>query len=170
LAHPLDRRVRLLLAAAVTYLVTVDVVLLAGPVLQYASPALDEAARDQARIALIGAVVGIVDGYLLAAVLIVFALGLYGLFIGPLQALEKSEVAARLLRVASVDDLKDKLGRVMILILIVKFAQLALELKYAGPFDMLYLALGILLVGAGLFLTGQRKPAGYPKTAASTDA
>jgi len=44
---------RLLLAAAVTYLVTVDVVLLAGPVLQYASPALDEAARDQARIALI---------------------------------------------------------------------------------------------------------------------
>ncbi len=155
----------LVVALAVTYLITVDVVLLARPVLQYTDPALDTAARNQARVDLIGAAVGIVDGYLLAAVMVVFALGLYGLFIGPMPALEKSEVAVRLLRVSSIDDLKDKLGRVVVLILVVKFAQLALELKYAGPLDMLYLAVGVVLIGASLYLTGRRKPAGSPADA-----
>lgn len=149
----------LLMAVAVTWFTTVDAVLLLGPVRQYAQLGADAAARSQVRIDLLGAVVGIVDGYLLAAVLVVFALGLYGLFIGTWRALEQSEVAARLLHVRSVDDLKEKIGRVVILILIVKFAQLALELKYTTSLDVLALAAGILLVGAGFYLTGRHKPA-----------
>jgi uncharacterized membrane protein YqhA len=153
-------------AAGVTYLVTVDVVYLLGQVAQYARPELDAAARDALRLDLIGDVVGIVDGYLLAAVLVLFALGLYELFIGHLAFLEHSEVAARLLRVRSVDDLKDKLGRVVLLILVVKFSQLAMEMTYAAPIDLLYLGLGILLIGGGLFLTSHRGPWGATHPAA----
>ena len=149
----------LLIAAAVTWLVTVDVARLTGPLLQYSGLA-EEAARYQARLDFIGAVVGIIDGYLLAAVLVVFALGLYGLFIGPLPGLEQSPVAGRLLRVSSIDDLKEKLSRVVVLILVVKFAQLALEQKYTSPLDVLSLALGLLLTGASLYLTSHRSKAG----------
>jgi uncharacterized membrane protein YqhA len=117
----------LLVGLGVIYLVTVDVVHLLGTAAGYASPALDAAARDRLRLTAIADVVGILDGYLLAAMMIVFALGLYELFIGSLAVVQRSEVAARLLRVRSVDDLKDKLGRVVLLVLVVKFAQLALQ-------------------------------------------
>jgi len=146
-----------LVAVAVVWLVSVDVAYLGRQVVGYADPALGGAARDAVRLDLIGDVVGIVDGYLLAAVLVLFALGLYGLFVGPIQALEHSEVAGRLLRIRSVDDLKEKLGRVVVLLLAVKFAQLAMEMKYAAPSHLLYLALGILLISGGLYLTGHRE-------------
>lgn len=115
-----------------------------------ANPALDGAAGDALRLDLIGDVVG----YILAAVLVLFALGPYGLFFGPVQVLEQSNVAGRRLRIRSVDDLKEKLGRVVMLLLAVRAAQLAREMKYAAPSDLLYLALGILLITGGLYLTG----------------
>jgi uncharacterized membrane protein YqhA len=149
-----------IVAVGVTYLVTVDVAYLIGQVAQYARPELGTSVRDALRLDLVGDVVGIIDGYLLAAVLVLFALGLYELFIGHLAFLEHSGVAARLLRVRSVDDLKDKLGRVVLLILVVKFSQLAMEMKYTEPIDLLYLSLGILLIGGGLFLTSHRAHSG----------
>lgn len=147
----------LVLAAGVIYLVTVDVLYLFGDFRSYASPALGNEARATLRLGLIAAIVGIVDGYLLAAVLVVFALGLYELFVGNLVVAEQSAVAARLLQVRNIDDLKEKLGRVVLLILVVKFLQQALALKYQSPLDLLYLAVGTALMGLALFLTTAKK-------------
>ena len=108
------------------------------------------------RLDIIGASVGIVDGYLLSAVLVIFGLGLYELFIGNIETLRTSEIGARLLHIQSIEDLKDRLGRVVLLVLVVKFAQLALQQKYEAPVDLLYLAIGITLIGAGLYLTTHR--------------
>jgi uncharacterized membrane protein YqhA len=155
----------LLAGLGVIWLASVDVFYLLAATVSYANPALDTAARDGLRLSVVGDVVGILDNYLLAAMMIVFALGLYELFVGNLAVLERSAMAAKLLRVRSVDDLKDKLGRVVVLVLVVKFAQLALQLKYQSPLDLLMLAAGIVLVGGGLYLStrhGAAKSAAEP--------
>jgi uncharacterized membrane protein YqhA len=147
-----------IMAVGTVFFVSVDVVYALGKIWSYANPALTDSARNALRLDVLGDIVGIVDGYLLGAILVIFGLGLYELFIGNIAGVEQSPVAPRLLQVRSIDDLKDKLGRVVLLILVVKFFQQALELKYQSPLDLMYLALGTLLVGAALYLTtaGQR--------------
>jgi len=101
--------------------------------------------------------VAIVDGYLLAAIMLILALGLYELFVSKIDWLEGSEErASRLLVIHTFDDLKDRLARVVLLILIVKFFQQAVRLKYDDTQDILFLAIGILLIGGALYLTQHR--------------
>jgi len=139
---------------AVLTLTTVDVVALVGKVLSYLRVGLAEGERDDLRLKAISMVVGIVDGYLLAGVLFIFALGLYELFIDKIEVAEGSEFARRLLLVRNLDDLKNRLARVVFLILLVKFLQLALEADYSDPRDLLYLAGGAALLAGALFLGG----------------
>src|SRR5512143_1254821 len=69
------------LALGAFYMATVDVVVLLGNLLPYASPALDPTAREALREATVAGIVKAVDGYLIAAIVLIFALGLYELFI-----------------------------------------------------------------------------------------
>lgn len=116
-----------------------------------------EAEGDALQIEIISNVVSAVDGYLLAVILFIFALGLYELFIGKIDVAEGSEFASRLLLIRSLDDLKDRLANVILIILIVKFFQQALRLKYESSLDVLSLAVGILLVGGALLLSNRTK-------------
>lgn len=144
-------------AAAVLFITTIDAVVLFGTMLTYGT--LDSAARSSAYIETIVNVVAIVDGYLLAAILIIFALGLYELFIDKIDAAEGSDLASRLLLIRSLDDLKDRLANLILVILIVKFCQIALKMKYTQPLDLLYLSIGMVLIGGALFLTSKSKAA-----------
>jgi uncharacterized membrane protein YqhA len=96
-----------------------------------------------------------IDGYLLSAIMIIFAFGLYELFIGKIDIAEHSEVAERLLLIRNLDDLKDRLAKMVVLMLVIEFFQHALEIPIHGMVDLLYLAIGIVLVGATLFLVGR---------------
>jgi uncharacterized membrane protein YqhA len=113
--------------------------------------------NDDFRAHMLTAVVEFVDGILFAAILFIFALGLYELFIGRINFAEGSEFAERLLLIRSIDDLKERLAKVIFLILIVKYFELAITFKVQTSQDLLFLALGIALVAAGLYLT---KPKG----------
>ena len=104
-------------------------------------------------------VVGVVDQYLIVAILVIFADGMYELFIGNISAAEKSSVGPRVLVIRNLDDLKDKLVSVVLVILVVKFFQQALKMHYETPTDLLLLAGGIAAVGVALFLTKKNKPA-----------
>ena len=64
-----------------------------------------------------------------------------------------SLLGERVLLIRSVDDLKTRLGNVVVLMLVIKFFQQALKQKYASPLDLLYLAIGVLLIGGALYLT-----------------
>jgi uncharacterized membrane protein YqhA len=143
------------LAAGTVYMATVDVVLLLGKLAQYASPALDATGRAALREDLIAGTVKAVDAYLIAAILLIFALGLYELFI---DRIDPSETAARmvphLLQIASVDDLKDRIAKLVLLVIIIEFFVYALKVKYATPPDLLYLAVGVLFIGGALYLSG----------------
>jgi len=74
-------------------------------------------------------VVEIIDGYLLATVLIIFALGFYELFISKMDDAENSNNASKILVIHSLDDLKNRLVKVVLMILIVKFFEYANQLR-----------------------------------------
>jgi uncharacterized membrane protein YqhA len=148
--------VSVLLSLAMVVVATVEAVRLVGAVAAFMAPGLSEATAYSLRLAIVGNVIDVVDGYLLASILLIFGMGLYELFISKIDAAEKSEVASRLLLIRSMDDLKSRLASVVLLILVVKFFQQALRLKYESPLDLLYLGLGILFVGGALFLGHRR--------------
>ena len=143
------------LALGAFYVATVDVVFLLGNLLGYASPALEHGARTELREATVAGIVKAVDSYLIAAILLIFGLGLYELFINKIDPSDSvARAMPRLIQVESLDDLKDRIAKLILLILIIEFFQYALKLTYANSLDLLYLAIGILLIGGALFLSG----------------
>ena len=147
----------LLMAVGAAYLATVDVVSLVGLLLEYADPGLGYEARSELRDDIVTVLAKVLDVYLISAILIVFSLGLYELFVGKIDAAEGSETGSRLLHVRSVDDLKDKVVRLILLILAIEFFQRALQMRYDSSLDLMYLAGGILLLSAAFYLIGLRR-------------
>lgn len=147
----------LVLAVGAIFVAVVDVVYAVGLISQYADPGLGSEARVELRNGIVTAIVKAMDGFLISAILIVFSLGLYELFVGNIDAAEGLETASRLLYVRSLDDLKDKVVRLVLLVLAIEFFQHALRLRYDGSLDLLYLAGGVLLIGGAFYLIGLRR-------------
>lgn len=101
-------------------------------------------------------VIGSVDAYLIATVLLLFSIGLYELFIGKIKALEEGNVASQTLVIKSLDQLKEKLGKVIIMILIVSFFQRAINIQYGSALDLLYIGVSILFVAVAVFITHKK--------------
>lgn len=101
--------------------------------------------------------VGAVDLALLASVLIIFALGLYELFIAELKRPEGG--LNNVLMVKSLNDLKTKLGQVILMILIVKFFEKAQAFAPKAALDFLFYAGAVALLGAALWLVQAEKSA-----------
>ena len=98
----------------------------------------------------VGKVVGAIDLYLMALVLYIFAFGIYELFVSEIEEL-KQQKQSRVLEVHSLDQLKDKLGKVIIMVLIVNFFQRVLHASFSTPLEMIYLALSILALCLGFY-------------------
>jgi uncharacterized membrane protein YqhA len=99
--------------------------------------------------------VGAVDLALLASVLIIFALGLYELFIAEVRRPEGG--LNNVLVVKSLNDLKTKLGQVILMILIVKFFEKAQAFAPKAALDFLFYAGAVALLGAALWLVQAEK-------------
>ncbi|MCX7793657.1 MAG: YqhA family protein [Thermodesulfovibrionales bacterium] len=98
-------------------------------------------------------IIGAIDFYLIATVLIIFGVGLYELFISKIDYAEQDTRSSRILVIHSLDQLKEKLAKVIIMVLIVTFFKHALGLKYENVLNVLYLGAGILLVALALYFT-----------------
>jgi uncharacterized membrane protein YqhA len=144
----------LIAAIAMLALATVDAFYLVRDAAGYAAPHVALMAREQLHDSAVSRIASMLDGYLFAAVLIIFALGLYELFISKIDRAEKSEVATRLLLIRNIDDLKERLGKVIFLILVVRYFQFALHSSPTNAVDLLMLAVGIALIALALYLTG----------------
>ena len=92
---------------------------------------------------IVAELIGAVDLYLIAIVLFIFGFGLYELFISQIDVAKKS-AASKILEIHSLDELKDKLAKVIIMVLIVGFFKRAMNTDYGGPLEMLYLSGAIL--------------------------
>ncbi|RTZ67724.1 MAG: YqhA family protein [Aquificaceae bacterium] len=140
-------------AAAVLYLSSVDAWIMVSHLSDYMSSEISQEQRVELRAETIKHVVEIIDGYLLATVLLIFALGLYELFISKIDGAEEKESASKILIINSLDDLKNRLAKVILMILIVRYFEHALNMKFDTPLDLLYFAGGIALLGLALYLT-----------------
>ena len=142
----------LLVAFAMFFMTSVDAYFLLAHIGEYLSPDLIGEAREDFRTQTVTHIVEIIDGYLLATVLLIFSLGLYELFISKIEQAENSENPS-VLAITNLDDLKTRLGRVILMILIVNFFEHAISMDFHGPLDLLALAGGIVLIGITLYLS-----------------
>ena len=102
----------------------------------------------------VGHIIGAIDDYLLATVLFIFALGLYELFISKIEEAEaEAETSSRILLIHSLDDLKDRLAKVILMILIVTFFKNVIHTTFEDPLNILYLGVGILFVALAVYFT-----------------
>jgi uncharacterized membrane protein YqhA len=159
-----NSRFLVIIAVVMSLLTSIIMFVVAGAdairLIGHLPPYLDPTTPDTVRTALhdqtLGRIATTIDGFLFATILLIFALGLYELFISKIDQVENSEFAKRILLIQSLDDLKDRLAKVIFLILVVKYFEFALEQHVEKPLDLLYLAIGITLIAASLYLTSKK--------------
>ena len=100
---------------------------------------------------IISGIIGAVDLYLIAVVMLIFSFGIYELFISKIDDAENSEAGSKLLAIHSLDELKDKLGKVVVMVLIVSFFKKVINMDFNTPLEMLYLAGSILALALALY-------------------
>jgi len=100
---------------------------------------------------LVSDIIGAVDLYLIAVVLLIFAFGIYELFISEIDDAKDSETGDRILAIHNLDELKSKLGNVIVMVLIVSFFKKVIHMDFSRPLDMLYLALSIFALALSLY-------------------
>ncbi len=104
----------------------------------------------------VGGIIGAVDLYLIGVVMLLFSFGLYELFISEIDAAkEENGKDNKILAIHSLDQLKDKISKVIVMVLVVGFFQKVGHTEYNGALDMLYFALSITAVAVGLFFLGK---------------
>ena len=104
----------------------------------------------------VGGIIGAVDLYLIGVVMLLFAFGLYELFISDIDAAKDDEGNDnQILAIHSLDQLKDKISKVIVMVLVVGFFQKVGHTQYNGALDMLYFALSITAVAVGLYFLGK---------------
>ena len=97
-----------------------------------------------------GGIIGAVDLYLIGVVMIIFSFGVYELFISEIEAANKNK-ENQLLAINSLDQLKDKISKVIIMVLVVIYFKKVGLTQYNSAQDILYLALSIAAVSIGLY-------------------
>ncbi len=140
-------------AIAMFFITTVDVWYAITHVLGYADPALSAATRKALHDETITHIVEAVDGYLLATVMLIFSLGLYELFVSDIDDARGSRASSRILVIENLDDLKTRLAKVILMILIVSLFEHALKMEVNAPLDLVYFGAAIALIGLSLYLT-----------------
>ena len=104
----------------------------------------------------VGGIIGAVDLYLIGVVMLLFSFGLYELFISDIDvAKDESGEDNKILAIHSLDQLKDKISKVIVMVLVVGFFQKVGHTEYNGALDMLYFALSITAVAVGLYFLGK---------------
>lgn len=103
---------------------------------------------------MVGYIISAIDDFLLGTVLLIFALGLYELFI---SKIDQAEQGNEILLIKNLDDLKNRLAKVILMILIVTFFKNVIHIDYHEPLNILYLAAGILMVALALYFTHKQE-------------
>lgn len=85
--------------------------------------------------------------------LLIFKPGLYELFINKIDPASNNKSSSNVLLIQSLDDLKNRLAKVILMILIVTFFEHVIRQDFNSALELLYLIGGIALTGLALYLT-----------------
>jgi uncharacterized membrane protein YqhA len=102
-------------------------------------------------------IISSIDLFLIGIVLLIFGFGVYELFISEIN-FAKGKFADSTLKIKSLDQLKNKIIKVIIIVLIVKFFEKILKLSpnFTTPNDILVYSLSILAICLGYFLINRK--------------
>lgn len=103
---------------------------------------------------MVGTIISSIDDFLLGTVLIIFSLGLYELFISKIDGAEEG---SQILLIKNLDDLKNRLAKVILMILIVTFFKNVIRINYQQPLNILYLSGGILMIALALYFSHKQE-------------
>ena len=103
---------------------------------------------------IVAGIIGAVDLYLIAVVMFIFSFGIYELFISDIDEAD-GENGNQILAIHSLDQLKDKIAKVIVMVLVVNFFQRVLHTNFTTPLEMLYFAGSITLLAVGLYFLGK---------------
>ena len=123
-------------------------------ILNIAGVATDHASLENEEI--LKGFIGALDLYLIAVFFLIFSFGLYELIISKIDVARDAcdDVEHPLLQITSLDELKSKIIKVIIIILMVAFFKNVISMKMIAVSDALLLALAILALCIGsYFLT-----------------
>ena len=102
-------------------------------------------------------IISSIDLFLIGIVLLIFGFGVYELFISEID-FAKGKFADSTLKINSLDQLKNKIIKVVIIVLIVKFFEKVLKLShnFTTPYDLLLFSLSILSICIGYYLINRK--------------
>jgi len=102
-------------------------------------------------------IISSIDLFLIGIVLLIFGFGVYELFISEIN-FAKDKFADSTLKINSLDQLKNKIIKVIIIVLIVKFFEKVLKLShnFTSPNDLILFSLSILAICIGYFLINRK--------------
>ena len=98
-----------------------------------------------------------VDAGLLCAIFVIVSLGLYELFIGRLDRADDKPLASAL-EVGDLDGLEDRLGKAILLVLMIRYFDFVASIDIQAGLDLLMYAGGVALLGLTLFLSRAGEP------------
>lgn len=137
-----------LLGSLILFIVgTVDILTVVADVLRYYLVGGSQNIHDS----LVPDIIIAVDIYLIAIVLLIFGLGIYRLFVSRIDQAE-ARFPQHPFNVASLDQLKDKIARVVILAVIIEFFRAVVDIRFETPLEAIYLAISVLALAAALYL------------------
>jgi uncharacterized membrane protein YqhA len=84
-------------------------------------------------------------------VLLIFSFGIYELFISKIDIARAGGIFHNILEITNLDDLKNKIIKVIIMVLIVSFFQRVLAMNLSTGMDMLFMALSIAAICIGVY-------------------
>lgn len=151
----------LLAGFAIFYIATVDVIYLFQHAMHYADTSLTDEARKALHDSTVSHIVEVVDGYLLATVMLIFSLGLYELFISDIDQAHGSKASSKILVINNLDDLKSRLAKVILMIMIVTLFEEALSIHISAPVDLVYFGAAIALIALALYWTHAADGSGH---------
>ena len=98
-------------------------------------------------------IISSIDLFLIGIVLLIFGFGVYELFISEIE-FAKNKFTDSTLKIKSLDQLKNKIIKVIIIVLIVKFFEKVLKLShnFTTPDDLILFSLSILAICVGYYL------------------
>lgn len=138
---------------AMFLIATIDAFELLVHVFEYAFGGVAAEERAYMRAQTVAHIVELIDGYLLGTVMLIFSLGLYELFISKIEVAEETERGSKVLIIHSLDDLKGRLGKVVLMILIVRFFERAMVMPFETPLEGLFMGASIAFIGLALYLS-----------------
>ena len=102
-------------------------------------------------------IISSIDLFLIGIVLLIFGFGVYELFISEIDFAE-GKFSESTLKISSLDQLKNKIIKVIIIVLIVKFFEKVLKLtpNFTTPEDVLFFSVSILSICLGYYLINRK--------------